>query len=39
MDLIDQADVPAPYTVQEAVEQVRRLVAQVVQPRNSPSAA
>ena len=39
MDLIDQAGVPAPYTVQDAVEEVRRLVAQVVQPRNSPGAA
>jgi len=30
MDLIDQAALPSAYTLQEAVEEVRRLVAQVV---------
>ncbi len=39
MDLIEQAEVPAPYTVQDAVEEVRRLVTQVAQPQNTPRAA
>ncbi|MBS1251129.1 MAG: hypothetical protein MAG451_00159 [Anaerolineales bacterium] len=32
MDLIDQAEPPDPYTLQEAVGDVRRLVARAVQP-------
>jgi predicted HTH domain antitoxin len=33
MDLIDEAAVPNSYTLQEAVEDVRRIVAQVAAPR------
>jgi predicted HTH domain antitoxin len=32
MDLVEQADLPAPYTLQEAVEDVRHLVAQITGP-------
>ncbi len=38
MDQIDQAEVPAPYSVEDAVQDVRRLVAQVVEPPDRPRA-
>ena len=39
IDLIDQAEVPGLYTVEDAVQEIRRLVAQVVQPHNRSSSA
>lgn len=35
MDMIDQAILPSAYTLQEAVEEVRRLVSQVAAPSHS----
>lgn len=39
MDLIDQLGTPAPYTLQDAVEEVRRLVAEVVQSQKTRRVA